>query len=839
MTSQTLKQEDLHVPDGSWPKSLETEAVESYQDWRDRFAAERLRVLYLLGLIANPVFIAADILLYRDYLPSLITIRAVLELALLASFIILLRRVALFKPTVLLILWVLIGNLCIVWMTVVLGGFTAQYYNGLNLVFLAAAVIVPISWPSHLFAQLITLACYYAANFPRALTPEQMNAAIGNSFFLTWTCVATLFSVYLYERLQRAEFQARLSERHARTELEASNRKLLELDRLKSEFFANISHELRTPLTLSLGAFKTLLKLSPSSESELSIQSGIRNTSRLLFLINELLDLAKFDSGRAELRKQCIDLSALVKSVAANFQSSPMDRIHIKGFSHPIAAEVDPNQMKKVLYNLLSNAFKFSDPEKAQIWIRGRISDDAVELEVEDNGIGIPRDQLERIFDRFTQVEGSATRRYEGSGIGLALVKEIIALHGGHVRVESELGQGSTFFMTLPRGRVTLADMVDAMEDEAVVIPPFSDGQEEQPAAAAHAPDSTGQLPLVLVAEDNADMRRYLESVLGQHNRVVLAKDGVDALEQARALRPDLILTDAMMPRMSGYDLLKAIRADQAHRSVPVIFLTARVGEEARVESLEAGADDYISKPFNESELLARVRNMIRARAQERELAELQKEKLARFLPTHLADMITSGDRDDFLKGHRAEVTVLYIDLRGFTAFAGTAAPEDLMAILRQYQAEMGKLITDYNGTLEQYAGDSLMVFFNDPIPMPNHAEQAVRLAIAMRDRANQLQEQWSRQGFNLGAGIGMAVGYATLGIVGFERRTGYTAIGPVTNLACRLSSEAKHGQILVAGRLLQLVESLVEAQSVGDLVLKGIQQPVSAYSIIGLKDRH
>ncbi len=831
-----LKSNNILTTEDAEQKSPTIEAVESYEDWRSRFAAERLRVLYYLGLVANPVFIAADVLLHRESLHSLLAIRTVLELGLLACFLAVIRRTTLLKPNLLVVLWVVIGNMCIAQMTIVLGGFTSQYYNGLNLVFLAAAVIVPVSWPSHLAAQFGSLVSYYGANFLRPTTATDINAATENSFFLVWTCVALLFSVFLYERLQRAEFQARLSERRARQELEASNNKLLELDRLKSEFFANISHELRTPLTLSLGAYKMLLKLSSSPECQDLIQSGLRNTSRLLFLINELLDLAKFDSGRAEVRKQCIDLAALVRGVAANFESSEGRRIHLHGATQPVAVEADPGQMKKVLYNLLSNAFKFSDPEKGQVWIRLSPKQEDVELDVEDNGIGIPRDQLERIFERFTQVEGSATRRYEGSGIGLALVKEIVTLHGGRVAVESELGRGTTLTITLPRGGARLEDIVMIEDDDTFVVPAWRHAYEEgSPGLPSSSPVSR-DCPLLLVADDNADMRGYLERVLSSQYRVVLAKDGAEGLEQAKTVHPDLIITDAMMPKMSGYDLLKAVHGDESLRSIPVIILTARAGTEARIESLEWGANDYIAKPFDEHELLARVGNLIRARARERELVELQKQKLARFLPPQLAELIVAG-REELLKSHRREITVLFIDLRGFTAFAEIADPEDLIGVLRQYHVEMGRLISEYEGTLERFSGDAMMIFFNDPIPVQNHAEQAVRMAIAMRNRIADLRVQWSKRGIDLGAGIGIAEGYATLGMIGFEGRQDYAAIGTVTNLAARLCSEAQHGQVLVSGRFLKLVEGFVCAELIGELPLKGLHRPLMTYNVTGLKE--
>jgi len=802
---------------------------ESYEDWRNRFASERLRVLYYLGLLANPAFIAADFFLYREHLDSLLVIRIVLELGLLACFLVLIRGTVLVRPQVLMVAWVLVGNLCIAQMTVVVGGFPSQYVNGLKLVILAAAVIVPVSWRSHLVAQLVSLAYYYGVNSLRTLTVSDIHAAIGNSFLLVWTCVALLFSVKLYERLQRAEFQAR-------RELEVSNKKLLELDRLKSEFFANISHEIRTPLTLALGAFKTLSQSVPSAKAKEIIQTGIRNASRLLYLINELLDLAKFDSGQTALRKRRLDLAVLVRSVVTNFDSSPTRRIHMKGLTYPVVVEADSRQLKKVLFNLLSNAFKFSDPYEGRVWIRLTANEQSISLEIEDNGIGIPPEQLRRIFDRFTQVEGSATRRYEGSGIGLALVKEIVALHEGTIEVESDLSRGSTFTISLPRGNIA-AGQIDSIEEEDdtnLVFPMISES--ENVGASVVIPGALPtNAPLVLVVDDNGDMRNYLERILCKYYRVVSAKDGAEALEQARRDHPELILTDLMMPKMSGYDLLQAVRADKLLHSTPVIFLTARAGTEARVESLEAGADDYLSKPFDEAELLARVGNLIRSRAQERELVQLQKEKIARFLPPNLADMIMSDEHEDFLKGHRREITVLFIDLRGFTAFVEKADPEEVMTTLREYQALIGHFVSEYGGTLERFVGDAVMVYFNDPPPCPHHAEQAVKMAIAMRQAVNSLRQEWRKRGIDLGAGIGIATGYATIGIIGFEGRKDYAAIGQVTNLAARLCSEAQHNQILVSDRVLSLVKELVSVESIGELTLRGVERPIAVSQVISL----
>jgi signal transduction histidine kinase len=392
--------------------SVTSSIPESYEGWRDDFANQRLGILYVVGLICNPAFALVDVLVQPKAVYALIVMRIAMEAGLFVGLLGLKKQMLPIKPNLLLTFFVLWPSLLVAHMTIITGGFHSQYYTGLSLVFLGAAVIVPVYWRSHLFAQLSTLFYYYAGNFLNNSTSSYIGLVVQNSFFIVWTCTALIISVILYERLQRAEFEARVAEREAHQELETSNRKLLELDRIKSEFFANISHELRTPLTLILGAFHTLAKTC-GANGEALVQAGLRNASRLLLLINQLLELARFDSGRVKLNKQAINLTQLVRSVAANFESSKHRRIHFRGLDGPIAIYADSRQLKNVLYNLLSNAFKFSDPEEGQVWLTLAVGHGVVKLEVEDNGIGIPREDLNRIFERFTQVEGSVTRKYE------------------------------------------------------------------------------------------------------------------------------------------------------------------------------------------------------------------------------------------------------------------------------------------------------------------------------------------------------------------------------------------------------------------------------------------
>ena len=364
----------------------------------------------------------------------------------------------------------------------------------------------------------------------------------------------------------------------------------------------------------------------------------------------------------------------------------------------------------------------------------------------------------------------------------------------------------------------------------------------------------------ILVVDDTPGNVKLLASLLaGNGYSVVTAKTGAEALERIAADDPDLVLLDVVMPGLSGYDVCANVRADASRSMLPIVLVTTLEAPEERIRGLEAGADDFITKPINEPELLARVRSLLRikqlydtvesqaaeladwnkklAERVEKQVGELDRMRwLGRFVPPQIAERIVNGTIGDPLATHRGDITVIFVDLRGFTAFAETAEPEEVMTVLNQFHREMGEIIERYEGTLERFTGDGLMAFFNDPVPVPDAPERAVRTAIEMRERFEPLSADWRRHGHDLGIGIGIARGYATIGAIGFERRFDYAAIGNVTNLAARLCADAKPGQILVCRRVLSAVESAVDVESLGALALKGFQKPVPAFQICGWK---
>jgi adenylate cyclase len=369
-------------------------------------------------------------------------------------------------------------------------------------------------------------------------------------------------------------------------------------------------------------------------------------------------------------------------------------------------------------------------------------------------------------------------------------------------------------------------------------------------------------VPLILAVDDtpqNLDLiARRLRS---QGYEVATAADGEEALIRVAELEPDLILLDIMMPRLDGIETVRRLKADPIHRHIPVILVTAKSDPRDVVEGLDAGGDDYLTKPIDHAALLARVRSMLRIKAlhdtvqdQARELAEwnrlLQRrvaeqveqigrmERLRRFLPPQVADLVIAGQGGaDPLESHRRDVTVVFGDLRGFPSFAETAEPEEVIAVLREYHNAVGQLVLQFEGTLERFVGDGVLVLFNDPLPQQDHAERAVRLSLRMRECIHGLIEGWRERGHDLGFGVGVARGYATLGSVGFEHRMEYSVIGTVPNLACRLCGEAKPGQILLSQKVFDSVHGKIEVRPMRDLTLKGFHRSVPTFELVSWRE--
>jgi len=365
---------------------------------------------------------------------------------------------------------------------------------------------------------------------------------------------------------------------------------------------------------------------------------------------------------------------------------------------------------------------------------------------------------------------------------------------------------------------------------------------------------------VILVVDDSEDNRDMLARRLRRQGYEVLTAEGGRAALAALAAAPvDLVLLDVMMPDLDGYAVLERLKADPVRRDIPVLMISALDELDSVVRCIQLGAEDYLGKPFDPVLLQARIGACLekkrlhdREARQRRELADLNRTlerrvaeqvtqlerlgRLKRFFSPQLAELIVAGGADDPLRAHRREVTVVFVDLRGFTAFAETAEPEEVMGVLREYHAEMGRLILEHEGTLERFTGDGMMIFFNDPVEIPDPAPRAIRMAVAMRDLSVGLAARWRKRGWDLALGVGVAQGYATIGAIGFEGRLDYGAIGTVTNLAARLCGEAAGGQILISARVAAAVEGLIDAEDLGALTLKGLARPVPIWSVRGLR---
>ncbi|MFC2155406.1 ATP-binding protein [Acidobacteriota bacterium] len=443
------------------------------------------------------------------------------------------------------------------------------------------------------------------------------------------------------EKLQLAQIVKERTEEieEKNRQLEKQSEKLHEMDRLKSRFFANISHEFRTPLSLIIGPLEQIRSDYQDGELKRKVNLMLRNSHRLLNLINQLLDLSKLDSGKMKLQVSRQNIIPFLKGVMNLFDSLAVENeLALVFFSEEknIKLYMDSEKLEDVVCNLLINAVKFTPPggkitlsvikydEKDNNYPSGR-----VEISIRDTGIGIPDNQLTQIFDRFYQVEGTGEFNHKGTGIGLALAKELVILHHGDIAVRTNQGEGTEFIISLPRGHASYKPE-EILDREAVLSrkaswPPaeiFSDPEADAPVKEGHEPEQerefeepgASEKDIILLAEDNVDARRYIKETLAPHYRVEEAENGKEAIEKAVKILPDLIISDIMMPGKDGYQVCHELKNDIKTSHIPVILLTARTSEESIVRGLKTGADAYITKPFSTKILLSRISNLIELR---------------------------------------------------------------------------------------------------------------------------------------------------------------------------------------------------------------------------------
>ncbi|MGV0027353.1 response regulator [Phormidesmis priestleyi] len=627
---------------------------------------------------------------------------------------------------------------------------------------------------------------------------------------------------------------------------------LLVLDRQKTEFFQNISHEFRTPLTLMVGPLESAVAQQQGLNFD-QATIALRNSRRLLRLVNQLLDLQRLDAGRMQPKFHPCDLVKFITQIVDSFRPycEKKGLTLLMDLSACPPVYLDLEKFDKVLYNLLSNAMKFTAAGK-QIQIVLKLDGKHCLLEIIDTGIGIRPDQIPFLFERFRQAEGSANRSYEGTGLGLALVKELVELHNGEVSVQSIYGEGTTISVRLETGMahlpiaqvvetqaevqpsrafVELADLEIELLDSLEVLP----SEPVLPVAKLETPG----LPQILVVDDNADLRSYVSGILRQQGyHIWTARNGAEGFEAAQTHRPHLIVTDLMMPIVSGLDMIRLIRDDETLKGTPIVLLTAKADEDTRIEGAERGADAYLSKPFNDRELLAEVRNLLALKENEQRVAQLNKylteSVLKRFLPPSLVQRAAKGELTLDLRPEPRMITVLFSDIIGFTQLSNTLRSRRVAELLNEYLASMTRAVFDNGGTVDKFMGDAILAIFGAPEELtPNEqVRRAIAAARQMYRSLDELNDRWQAQGISkVQFRCGIHQGTAVVGMFGGEERADYTAVGPSVNIASRIQEAAEPDSILVSAAVADYLDEDMITK-VSPLQLKGVDETVLTFSI-------
>ncbi|MDP8964682.1 MAG: response regulator [Cyanobacteriota bacterium] len=656
--------------------------------------------------------------------------------------------------------------------------------------------------------------------------------------------------------------------------------RLLELDRQKTEFFQNVSHEFRTPLTLMIGPLESAV----AQKADLPFEQGaiaLRNSRRLLRLVNQLLDIQRLDAGRMQASFRPCNLVEFVSQIIETFRPY-CDKKNIKISTRltPCApVYLDAEKFDKVLYNLLSNAMKFTGAG-GNITVKVEPAGDHIRMQISDTGIGIRKEQIPHLFERFRQAEGSVNRSYEGSGLGLALVKELVELHKGQISVESVYSEGTTFNVWLQTGTahlpleqvlevpteiqssraaVELADLeIESSPDEEVEAEEEDTQAERQDdmeivennSQSSHLPASPSAYsrvtaPSVLVVDDNLDVRTYVSRILRREGyQVLTARNGQEGFDVAQERRPELIVTDLMMPGVSGLDMIRMIRTSEQLKGTPIVLLTAKADETTRIEGAEGGADAYLSKPFNDRELLAEVRNLLALKANERRVIELNnyltESVLRRFLPPTMVEKAARGELSLHLRPEPRLITILFSDIVGFTQLANTLRSRRIAELLNEYLEAMTHAVFDNGGTVDKFMGDAILALFGAPEELtPNEqVRRAIGAARQMYRSLHQLNQRWQAMGIVGKNGpppvqfrCGIHQGTAVVGMFGGSQRSDYTAIGPAVNIASRLQEAAKPNSILVSAAVADYLEDDTITKE-SSLQLKGIDETVLTFSV-------
>tara|TARA_B110000037_G_C17127598_1_gene509003 strand:- start:1552 stop:4254 length:2703 start_codon:yes stop_codon:yes gene_type:complete len=632
----------------STPEDIPDEVLESFRRYERDVSVENARRAAVLAAIFMMAGGTLDVVVFPEYLLLFFIIRLVCSLLLVLVYIDLKSKRGTRHGSFVAGWIALLPILSICVMIYFTGGGNSIYYAGLNLVLVGLSLL--LRWNFRQSA-VMTATCttFYFISVALAFEEPNFRTLFNNSYFLFVTGVFVIVGSYFYERLRLSEYTLRAEVEKSRETLRSQYERLGELDEAKTRFFANISHELRTPLTIMLGITEKLGTIIKPRDQEDKVPEMVKllgnNGLRLMKLIDDLLDLVRFDTGHADLNFQPTPVKAHFEGLMKSLRHlSEQDNVALLWTceSESPAVLLDRDKFDKIVLNLVINAIKFT-PSSGTIDVDLEISKKKLKLSVKDTGVGIPQENLERIFDRFWQVDTSSTRKFQGSGIGLALVRSVAESLGGEVGATSKVGIGTHFTVRFPVEKAEESEITDDApisgkgiveihRKAAMAIPPKARAKTVptpqnfgMPAAPRIGPREGGARPLVLIADDEPDIRRFLIMQL-EDVEILEASDGAEALELAKIHRPQIALLDYMMPELDGVEVCRRLRENHSTRDTSVIILTARADEQTKIDALQAGASDFLTKPFSTAELGLRLQNQILMGRFRREMADMNRD---------------------------------------------------------------------------------------------------------------------------------------------------------------------------------------------------------------------